>query len=100
MIAFLVDQRTALRRELEETRHEREELRARFGVNAPTTVDYIGAGGIVDEYISPKLQGMSAIHRIYVRATCKTLGVAARLSPPILGVNTPIVLDFDSVFWS
>ena len=34
------------------------------------------------------------------RATCKTLGVAARLSPPILGVNTPIVLDFDSVFWS
>ena len=33
-------------------------------------------------------------------ATCKTLGVAARLSPPILGVNTPIVLDFDSVFWS
>ena len=35
-----------------------------------------------------------------VRATCKTLGVAARLSPPILGVNTPIVLDFDSVFWS
>ena len=53
VIAFLVDQRTALRRELEETRHEREELRARFGVNAPTTVDYIGAGGIVDGYISP-----------------------------------------------
>ena len=67
VIAFLVDQRTALRRELEETRHEREELRARFGVNAPTTVDYIGAGGIVDGYISPKLQGMREIHRISVR---------------------------------
>ena len=60
VIAFLVDQRTALRRELEE-------LRARFGVNAPTTVDYIGAGGIVDAYISPKLQGMNATKRIYVR---------------------------------
>ena len=67
VIAFLVDERTALRRELEETRHEREELRARFGVNAPTTVDYIGAGGIVDGYISPKLQGMREIHRISVR---------------------------------
>ena len=25
-----------------------------------------------------------------MRATCKTLGVAARLSPPILRVNTPL----------
>ena len=60
VIAFLVDQRTALRRELKE-------LRARLGVNAPTTVDYVGAGGIVDAYISPELQGMRAGTRISVR---------------------------------
>ena len=34
------------------------------------------------------------------RATCKTLGVAARLSPPILRVNTPLSWIFDCVFWS
>ena len=36
----------------------------------------------------------------HYRATCKTLGVAARLSPPILRGEDPIVLDFDCVFWS
>ena len=61
VIAFLVDQRTALRR-------EREDLRARLGLNAPTTVDYLGAGAIVDQYISPEFQGMRAGTRIVVRA--------------------------------
>lgn len=60
VIAFLVNQRTALRRELEE-------LHARFDVNAPTTVDYVGAGAIVDRYISPMHQGMHASLRISVR---------------------------------
>lgn len=67
VIVFLVDRRTALRRELEETRHEREDLHARLGLDAPPTVDYIGAGAIVDQYISPQLQNMPAGTAIVVR---------------------------------
>ncbi len=67
VIAFLVHHRTTLCRELEETRRELEETRARFGVNAPTTVDYVGAVAIVDQYLSPEFQGMPAGTCIVVR---------------------------------
>ena len=66
VVAFLLHQSTAMRRELEESHRKLEEMHARY-VDAPTTVDYLGANAVVEVYITPALQDMREITRLAVR---------------------------------